>query len=676
MSRGVGVVERGASSMARAASLAKSALAGIGVGISVAGLTNFVRSGINAADTANRLAKVAGTTTEAFTALAYGASLSDVSNEKFAASLKFLGKNMDEASRGSKKAVETFQRLGVSVVDAEGKLRTTDAVFADVAESLSKLPDGAAKGSLAMKAFGKAGADLIPFLNEGRAGIAALSDEAQRLGKVLDTATGEAADKFNDNLDRMKLASEGLALNIAADLLPALTRIAEATREAYVEAGALTAAWVALGGVASELTQDTALQASGKRADALRDQIKTIEAQLKAGTLDPENKSILVPNVKLNDEGIASLRKNLAGYKAELAGVIREQMKLVQVPPKKAEARTTTVENKAADDEAAKAAEKRAEREADAIRQLGARIVAERDVTELAKVRYEIEKGSYKDFSAASKERLKALASELDILKDQEESKKESLEVSEYLRDVERDRQQDAEKAIAAKSEERKRVLESLRSPEEQYAAEIKKLLDLGIGGPELQRGIEQARQGLDSVRNAAKETNDVAKEIGLTFESAFEDAIVEGAKFSDVLRGIEKDLLRLGTRKLVTEPLTNFFGKALDGLTKGSGGGGGGGGGILQSLTSMIGGFFGGARAGGGPVSSGKAYLVGENEPEMFFPNQAGTIVPMSDMGGGGTVVNVNFAQIPRNQAEITSATQQAARVGQQVRRAIERNG
>jgi hypothetical protein len=44
----------------------------------------------------------------------------------------------------------------------------------------------------------------------------------------------------------------------------------------------------------------------------------------------------------------------------------------------------------------------------------------------------------------------------------------------------------------------------------------------------------------------------------------------------------------------------------------------------------------FGGARAGGGPVSAGRGYLVGENGPEFFRPNTGGDIVPNGALGGG----------------------------------------
>lgn len=65
-----------------------------------------------------------------------------------------------------------------------------------------------------------------------------------------------------------------------------------------------------------------------------------------------------------------------------------------------------------------------------------------------------------------------------------------------------------------------------------------------------------------------------------------------------------------------------------------------GGGSGILGA----IGGLFGGFRAAGGPVSAGKAYVVGERRPELFVPSQSGHILPavpraVSSTGGGSNV-------------------------------------
>jgi len=48
-------------------------------------------------------------------------------------------------------------------------------------------------------------------------------------------------------------------------------------------------------------------------------------------------------------------------------------------------------------------------------------------------------------------------------------------------------------------------------------------------------------------------------------------------------------------------------------------------------------------ARANGGPVRSGRPYLVGERGPELFVPGAQGNIVPNSAMGSTSVVVNVD---------------------------------
>lgn len=55
--------------------------------------------------------------------------------------------------------------------------------------------------------------------------------------------------------------------------------------------------------------------------------------------------------------------------------------------------------------------------------------------------------------------------------------------------------------------------------------------------------------------------------------------------------------------------------------------------------LKGLLGSVFGGFRANGGPVSSGKSYMVGERGPEMFSPSVSGNITANDNMGGGGMV-------------------------------------
>lgn len=59
---------------------------------------------------------------------------------------------------------------------------------------------------------------------------------------------------------------------------------------------------------------------------------------------------------------------------------------------------------------------------------------------------------------------------------------------------------------------------------------------------------------------------------------------------------------------------------------------------------------------ASGGPVTSGKTYLVGEEGPELFTPDQSGGILPNDKLGGGvNLTVNVGmYAGMPVEKREI----------------------
>lgn len=59
----------------------------------------------------------------------------------------------------------------------------------------------------------------------------------------------------------------------------------------------------------------------------------------------------------------------------------------------------------------------------------------------------------------------------------------------------------------------------------------------------------------------------------------------------------------------------------------------------------NSVGNFLTGKKAEGGAVSGSGTYLVGENGPEIFKPNQSGSIVPNRNVsGGGGSTIIINM--------------------------------
>ena len=95
--------------------------------------------------------------------------------------------------------------------------------------------------------------------------------------------------------------------------------------------------------------------------------------------------------------------------------------------------------------------------------------------------------------------------------------------------------------------------------------------------------------------------------------------------------------------KRLVAQAVAAQLGKSLLGEDFGKTGQLGG---AAGSFVDFLKGLGGGARASGGPVYTGRPYLVGEKGPEVIVPNGAGTVLPNGTRmaaGGGGVTLNVN---------------------------------
>lgn len=203
------------------------ALATVGVALSGRALGDWVKDAIDAADRANDLSIRLGVTTEQLSRLSVGAKLSGTSIEALQGGIGKLVKAQADAARGSKEQADLFQALGVSVKDVEGNLRGSDEMLRELADRFQELGDGPERTALALKLFGRAGAELIPLLAEGSKGLAEFDELADRLGVTISKDTALAAAEFNDNLDKLQLASQGLAMQVAEELLPGLIELTE-----------------------------------------------------------------------------------------------------------------------------------------------------------------------------------------------------------------------------------------------------------------------------------------------------------------------------------------------------------------------------------------------------------------------------------------------------------------
>lgn len=182
------------------------------------------------ADDLNTLSKVTGIGTDQLQKYSYAADLVDVSVETIAKSNKKLTKSAYDAANGSDKQAAAFEQIGVSVVDANGNLRDSDAIFQDVITGLGQMTNETERDALAQTLMGKSAAELNPLIEDQGETYKRVSDTLKKYDlDFIDEESLNKANEFNDQLDTIKLigsvAFAQLGTTLASTLAPALEKV-------------------------------------------------------------------------------------------------------------------------------------------------------------------------------------------------------------------------------------------------------------------------------------------------------------------------------------------------------------------------------------------------------------------------------------------------------------------
>lgn len=149
-----------------------------------------------------------------------------------------------------------------------------------------------------------------------------------------------------------------------------------------------------------------------------------------------------------------------------------------------------------------------------------------------------------------------------------------------------------------------------------------------------LDRALAGAREGLKKFNSAQDQVGLKMEEItqgALTgFSDALTNAVMGTGNLKDAFKAMIANMISQLIQFFIIDKLTGGIASALFGVKKAASGGGGGGVAAPRSALAI-----------GGPVQAGSPYMVGERGPEMFVPNQSGSIIPNKKMGGGVTVIN-----------------------------------
>ena len=582
-------------------SFAKTAAGSLAALYGAGTFADFINQQIQLADKLDDLSQKLGISTEELSKLQYAAKFSGVDLAGLQVALTKLSKGMLEAANETGTTYKALNAMGISVKNTDGTLKSSTQVLNEVADAFAGYADGAGKTALATTIFGRAGAELIPMLNEGSAGIKNYGDELQRFGGVISTEAAANAAKFSDNLDRIKTVGTAMGQSIANDIIPFLNRLAEE----FLVARANGIGFMDM-------------LEMGLRFGNYGEQIKKINEEIEG----LQNRFSIFDLTGGKDERLAQLqrqKKTLQELQAQAAltgktyedQISRRFMK-----------DTTPVKKQAPIPEDEAQMKKYMMGLASAIDANARFSLSIRDMARQAEV----------DLNSVfmTENQIKNQQNLLKIQKDYETA---AIAISKQFRDgnlTAKDYTQQIANlsdtyndslALTTEIFERQEALNSSY----EYGATVALAQYVNQS-----RNLANASSGV--VTAALRNTEDALLGVITGSQSASQ-------AFSAMVTSILKDIARLMIQRSIVAPLAGFLSGAIGSFftptaTPTSTG-----------LLSFDGVGYGGGRALGGRVNAGTAYLVGEQGAEKFIPNVDGTIVPNGAMGQtNNVVVNVNM--------------------------------
>ena len=143
---------------------------------------------------------------------------SGTSMDSMSATFKKLA---NASQNASKDQVAAFEAIGLSMDDV-AKMSAED-LFGSVISGLQGMEEGTERTAIATQLLGKGAMELGPLMNTSAEDTQAMIDRVHELGGVMGEDSVKAAAAYQDSLQDMQTALDGVKRGVIADLLPVLT---------------------------------------------------------------------------------------------------------------------------------------------------------------------------------------------------------------------------------------------------------------------------------------------------------------------------------------------------------------------------------------------------------------------------------------------------------------------
>lgn len=618
----------------------------------------------------------------------------NVTNDELNKTLFTFNQNIGQAGQGSKAQIETLEKLGIKILDADGKLRPLTALLPEAARALLNIENSSTRAALGAQLLGEKGARLNPLLKELSVPVGDLVERGKSFGQIVDKEVAEKLDRAKNASDAAEQQLRALYATVAAPIQAKaletvaglIAKILADLKSANTDSEKLFLAWQ--GKQHQELLKS---MATGKPSeDMTLAQGGALERERLQKTLDDATARRVPRNPhqqNLRQQAIDEAKRALAAFDAEQAAI----RKAIELPAMDWDFRNGNLPAQDAPKTEGKTnppvrgggGGSNRDRIGEAVEQLRGEVAAaqaaydalgaggktpledlQREVDLRKKIADEIAKlGKYdpKDPRVKEIEQLVRAHEELEVkLKKREEAMRNAVEIERRLGD--------GTAFLAAEQQRLNEALDTGRLGYEAYSAAMK---DAQEKADDMARKARGTQGGIDAIFAGAEQAAEEWKKANSEFEI--------GKRIFTEFKNVGDEWARTGVFNIQTfgQAMLNMLAQVgaaiaqselmkLFGLDKSGGGsifGSGGIGGFFSSLFSDSGGGMATddagwgmvdwssvmpAFAGGGDPPVDRPSIVGEFEPEIIVPKTPSTVLNRAQLaalgvgGGGGTQVNI----------------------------------
>ena len=193
-------------------------LAGIGIGAEA--FKSLVKSVTDGAEKIERASAKLGASTTEVQQIGAVAKLTGSDFDQMALQLERMQLQLAKSEKASSPARAALHALGIEA-QAFRELPIPEQLES-LAEAFSRFADGPTKTAAAMALLGRAGAEMIPYLDRGRAGLDELKKAAEDTGVILSDKDVKALAETAEASHKLELASQALGQTIVASLNKAI----------------------------------------------------------------------------------------------------------------------------------------------------------------------------------------------------------------------------------------------------------------------------------------------------------------------------------------------------------------------------------------------------------------------------------------------------------------------